>query len=57
MAQWDRKRSDRGLGVAYIDYSGTQIAGVAEVSIDHKTAKFAFTISGARSSGHRCAAR
>jgi isoquinoline 1-oxidoreductase subunit beta len=39
MAQWDRKRSERGLGLAYIDYSGTQIAGVAEVSVDRKTGK------------------
>jgi isoquinoline 1-oxidoreductase beta subunit len=39
MAQWDRKRPERGLGVAYIDYSGTQIAGVAEVSVDRKTGK------------------
>jgi len=39
MAQWDRKRPERGLGLAYIDYSGTQIAGVAEVSVDRKTGK------------------
>jgi isoquinoline 1-oxidoreductase beta subunit len=39
MAQWDRKRTDRGLGLAYIDYSGTQIAGVAELSVDRKTGK------------------
>jgi isoquinoline 1-oxidoreductase subunit beta len=39
MAQWDRKRPECGLGVAYIDYSGTQIAGVAEVSVDRKTGK------------------
>jgi isoquinoline 1-oxidoreductase beta subunit len=39
MAQWNRKRSERGLGLAYIDYSGTQIAGVAEVSVDRKTGK------------------
>lgn len=34
MADWSRKRDGRGLGVAYIDYSGTQIAGVVEVSVD-----------------------
>ncbi|RAI39829.1 xanthine dehydrogenase family protein molybdopterin-binding subunit [Rhodoplanes roseus] len=34
MADWSRKREGRGLGVAYIDYSGTQIAGVVEVSVD-----------------------
>jgi isoquinoline 1-oxidoreductase subunit beta len=37
MAKWDRKRADRGLGLAYIDYSGTCIAGVAEVAVDRKT--------------------
>jgi isoquinoline 1-oxidoreductase beta subunit len=37
MANWDRKREDRGLGLAYIDYSGTYIAGIAEVSVDRKT--------------------
>jgi isoquinoline 1-oxidoreductase beta subunit len=34
MSGWGRKRNDRGLGFAYLDYSGTQVAGVAEVSID-----------------------
>jgi isoquinoline 1-oxidoreductase beta subunit len=34
MADWGRKRPDRGLGIAYLDYSGTQVAGVAEVSVD-----------------------
>lgn len=33
MADWGRKRAGRGLGIAYLDYSGTQIAGVAEVSL------------------------
>ncbi len=37
MADWGRKRPGRGLGVAYLDYSGTQLAGVAEVSIDRQT--------------------
>ena len=37
MAQWHRKRADRGLGLAYIDYSGTCIAGVAEVSVERRT--------------------
>jgi isoquinoline 1-oxidoreductase subunit beta len=39
MSQWDRKRTDRALGIAYIDYSGTQTAGVAEVSVDRKTGR------------------
>jgi len=34
MADWGRKRDGRGLGFAFIDYSGTQTAGIAEVSLD-----------------------
>ena len=34
MADWGRKRPGRGLGIAYLDYSGTQLAGIAEVSVD-----------------------
>ena len=37
MAQWSRKRPGRGLGLAYIDYSGSQVAGIAEVSVDRKS--------------------
>jgi len=37
MADWSRKRPGRGLGVAYLDYSGTQLAGVAEVSVDRQS--------------------
>ena len=37
MADWGRKREGRGLGVAYLDYSGTQIAGIAEVSVDRSS--------------------
>jgi len=33
LSDWGRKREGRGLGVAYLDYSGTQLAGVAEVSL------------------------
>lgn len=37
MADWKRKRADgRGLGVAYIDYTGTYLAGIAEVSLDRR---------------------
>jgi len=32
MANWGKKRDGRGLGVAFIDYSGSQLAGIAEVS-------------------------
>jgi isoquinoline 1-oxidoreductase subunit beta len=34
MADWGRKRDGKALGIAYIDYSGTQVAGVAEISLD-----------------------
>lgn len=34
MADWKRKRPGRGLGIAYLDYSGTQLAGIAEVSVE-----------------------
>ena len=37
MAEWGRKRDGRSLGLAYIDYSGTQIAGIAEVSVDRSS--------------------
>jgi isoquinoline 1-oxidoreductase beta subunit len=34
MADWGKKRDGRGLGFAFIDYSGTLTAGIAEVSLD-----------------------
>lgn len=34
MADWGRQRPGRGLGIAYLDYSGSQLAGVAEISVD-----------------------
>ncbi len=34
MADWGRERPGRALGMAYIDYSGTHVAGIAEVSLD-----------------------
>ncbi|MDB5864112.1 MAG: Isoquinoline 1-oxidoreductase, partial [Betaproteobacteria bacterium] len=34
MSGWGTKRAGRELGFAYLDYSGTQVAGVAEVSVD-----------------------
>ncbi len=37
MADWNRRREGRGLGIAYLDYSGTQLAGVAEVSVDRQS--------------------
>ena len=46
MADWKRKRnrgegapseSGRGLGLAYIDYTGTYLAGIAEISLDRRS--------------------
>ena len=37
MAEWGRKREGRALGLAYIDYSGSQVAGIAEVSLDRSS--------------------
>lgn len=37
MADWGRQRPGRGLGIAYLDYSGSQLAGIAEVSVDRQS--------------------
>ncbi len=37
MAEWSRDRKGSGLGVAFINYSGTQLAAIAEASVDRKT--------------------
>jgi isoquinoline 1-oxidoreductase beta subunit len=37
MADWGQKREGKALGLAYIDYSGSQVAGIAEVSLDRST--------------------
>ena len=39
MADWGRERPGRGLGFAYINYSGTQLAAVAEVSVERASGK------------------
>jgi isoquinoline 1-oxidoreductase subunit beta len=39
MADWQRKRPGRGLGLAFADYHDSFSAGVAEVSVDAKTGK------------------
>jgi isoquinoline 1-oxidoreductase beta subunit len=39
MADWGRKREGRGLGFAYCDYSGTQVAAVIEVSVERTSGK------------------
>ncbi len=38
MADWGKQRAaGRALGFAYIDYTGSQLAGIAEVSVNHST--------------------
>src|SRR5262252_1343955 len=39
MANWSKKREGHSLGAAYIDYSGTQVAAVVEISINRDTGK------------------
>ncbi len=39
MADWGRKRDGRALGLAYIDYSGSQVAGIAELSLDRTSGR------------------
>ena len=39
MADWNRKRDGRGLGFAYCDYTGTQVAAVAEVSVERASGR------------------
>jgi isoquinoline 1-oxidoreductase beta subunit len=34
MADWGKKRDGRALGFAFIDYSGSQVAGIAEISLN-----------------------
>ena len=37
MADYRRPRPGRGLGISFVDYSGTMVAAVAEVSVDKKS--------------------
>ncbi len=37
MADWGKKRAGSALGFTYMNYSGTQIALIAEVSVDRKS--------------------
>lgn len=37
MADWKRRRPGRGLGIAYVDYSGTHVAGIVDVSVDKQS--------------------
>ncbi len=39
MADWKRKRSGRGLGIAFGEYHGTLSAAVAEVSVNRKNGR------------------
>lgn len=39
MADWQRQRAGRGLGLAFADYHDTLTAAVAEVSVDRATGK------------------
>ena len=39
MADWGRTPGGRALGFAYIDYTGTQLAGIAEVSVDRASGR------------------
>jgi isoquinoline 1-oxidoreductase beta subunit len=41
MAQWGKKRDGRALGFAYLDYSGSQVAGIAEISLDRASGRIA----------------
>src|SRR5262245_30629872 len=42
MADWERARpAGRALGLTYIDYSGTQVAGIAEISVDRTSGQIA----------------
>jgi isoquinoline 1-oxidoreductase beta subunit len=39
MADWNRKRDGTALGFSYIDYSGSLLAGVAEVSLERASGR------------------
>ena len=34
MAEWSKRRDGRALGFAFLDYSGSQVAGTAEISLN-----------------------
>lgn len=37
MANWGRKVDGHGFGFAFLDYSGSQVAGIIEISLDRRT--------------------
>jgi isoquinoline 1-oxidoreductase beta subunit len=39
LADWGRKREGRALGAAFIDYSGTQLAGIIEITLDRASGR------------------
>jgi isoquinoline 1-oxidoreductase beta subunit len=39
MANWGRKVEGRGFGIAFLDYAGSQVAGIIEISLDRETGK------------------
>ena len=39
MAEWGASATGAALGFAYSDYSGAQLGGIAEVSVDRETGK------------------
>jgi isoquinoline 1-oxidoreductase beta subunit len=39
MANWGRRVEGRGFGIAFLDYAGTQVAGIIEISLDRETGK------------------
>jgi len=39
MAEWSKKRAGRALGLAYIDFQGSQVAGIVEASLDRPSGR------------------
>src|SRR6516162_24109 len=37
MAEWSKRRDGRALGFAFLDYSGSQVAGIAETSLNRSS--------------------
>lgn len=37
MANWKSRRAGHGLGIAYVDYSGTHVAGIADITVDKQS--------------------
>ncbi len=39
MAEWGRKREGSGLGLAYLEFNSSLVAGIAEVSLDRRSGR------------------